>query len=90
MNSRGQYAKRDIVQFVPMNKFAKLSELSKETLVEVPDQFLSYVRAHGVPPIAKPQNVAMPQNQFAMTADELKQDTVCGGISIFVTLIGCI
>merc|ERR1719229_409473 len=75
MNSRGQYAKRDIVQFVPMNKFKKLSELSKETLVEVPDQFLSYVRAHGVVPIAKPQ-VMVQQNQFAMTAEELKQDTM--------------
>jgi len=76
MNSRGQYATRDIVQFVPMNKFKKLSELSKETLVEVPDQFLTYVRAHGVAPIPKPVNVQVPQNQFVMSAEEMKQDTM--------------
>jgi len=74
MNSKGEFAKRDIVQFVPMNKLQRLSELSKETLVEVPDQFLSYVRAHGVPPIAKPNNVAAAQ--FAMTAEELRADTM--------------
>merc|ERR1711971_1216087 len=73
MNSKGQYAKRDIVQFVPMNKFQRLSELSKETLMEIPDQFLSYVRAWNVKPIEKKQNVQV--NEFAMSADELKQDT---------------
>merc|ERR1712129_456366 len=73
MNSKGQYAKRDIVQFVPMNKFQRLSELSKETLMEIPDQFLSYVRAWNVKPIEKKRNVQV--NEFAMSADELKQDT---------------
>merc|ERR1712228_478305 len=73
MNSKGQVAQRDIVQFVPMNKFQRLSELSKETLVEIPDQFLSYVRARNISPIEKAQNVQM--NEFAMSADELKQDT---------------
>eukprot|EP01084_Bolivina_argentea_P026181 48631_1 len=73
MNSKGVYAERDIVQFVPMNKFDKLSDLSKETLMEIPDQFLSYVRTWNIPPIPKQQNVQA--NQFVMSADELKQDT---------------
>jgi len=73
MNSRGVKAERDIVQFVPMNKYQRLSELSKETLVEVPAQFLSYVRAWGIAPIPKKQNAQA--SEFAMSADELKQDT---------------
>merc|ERR1712083_493464 len=73
MNSKGQYAERDIVQFVPMNKYQRLSELSKETLVEIPDQFLSYVRAWGISPTEKQQNVQM--NDFAISEEELKQDT---------------
>ena len=55
MNSKGAYAQRDIVQFVPMNKFQRLSELSKETLMEIPDQFLSYVRSHDISPVQKPE-----------------------------------
>merc|ERR1712013_16402 len=56
-NSKGVKAERDIVQFVPMNKY----------------QFLSYVRAWGIAPIEKKENVQA--SEFAMTAEELKQDT---------------
>jgi hypothetical protein len=75
MNSKGQRSKRDIVQFVPMNKFHRLSDLSKETLIEIPDQFLSYVRAHSIAPKAK-SATTYNANQFAMTADQLHQQTL--------------
>jgi len=74
MDSRGVVAKRDIVQFVPMNKFQRLSELSKETLMEVPDQFLSYVRAWNISPIPKAENVEV--GSFVMSAEALRQDTM--------------
>ena len=72
MNSKGQYAKRDIVQFVPMNKYQSLSQLSKETLIEIPQQFLSYTRAHGIAPGQKRQ-VQANNNQFVVSENELKQ-----------------
>jgi len=50
-DSRGKVAKRDIVQFVPYNKYAHEPELlSRETLREVPRQFLNYVKLAGIRP----------------------------------------
>ncbi|ELT95706.1 hypothetical protein CAPTEDRAFT_3259 [Capitella teleta] len=56
LSSRGRYAERDIVQFVPFNDFIgpkygnNLSRsqalLAKEVLAEIPDQFLSYMKTH--------------------------------------------
>jgi hypothetical protein len=49
---------RDIVQFVPMNKFAHshISELAKEVLAEIPSQFMSFMKLKNItpnPPIQK-------------------------------------
>jgi len=45
---------RDIVQFVPFRKFAGNSqELAKETLAEIPAQFLTHMQAKHVNPNAK-------------------------------------
>jgi vacuolar-type H+-ATPase subunit F/Vma7 len=43
---------RDIVQFVPFSKFAgnHISMLAKETLAEVPSQFLGYMKSKGITP----------------------------------------
>eukprot|EP00475_Leptophrys_vorax_P019514 TRINITY_DN2671_c0_g1_i2.p1 TRINITY_DN2671_c0_g1~~TRINITY_DN2671_c0_g1_i2.p1 ORF type:complete len:241 (-),score=58.42 TRINITY_DN2671_c0_g1_i2:80-802(-) len=43
---------RDIVQFVPFSKFAgnHISMLAKETLAEVPGQFLSFMKGKGITP----------------------------------------
>eukprot|EP01083_Nonionella_stella_P029949 82269_1 len=71
-NSKGQYSKRDIVQFVPMNKYQNLSELSKQTLMEIPQQFISYTRAHGVVPGQK-QKAQANINAFQMSETEMKQ-----------------
>jgi len=72
MDSNGKYAKRDVVQFVPMNKYENnLNGLSKETLYEIPNQFLSYTRFHDIKPgkriIPKMQII---DNQFEINDDD--------------------
>lgn len=55
---KGHYAERDIVQFVPLNKFlAKNGEsiksqadLAKEVLAEIPEQITSYMKSRGFKP----------------------------------------
>ena len=56
----GKYAERDIVQFVPLNKFISKNgpamfinsqaDLAKEVLAEIPDQMTSYMRSKGFKP----------------------------------------
>eukprot|EP00484_Ammonia_sp_Unknown_P030953 CAMPEP_0197025690 /NCGR_PEP_ID=MMETSP1384-20130603/5939_1 /TAXON_ID=29189 /ORGANISM="Ammonia sp." /LENGTH=632 /DNA_ID=CAMNT_0042454251 /DNA_START=65 /DNA_END=1963 /DNA_ORIENTATION=+ len=70
MNSKGVYAKRDIVQFVPLRKYQNLSMLSKETLIEIPDQFLSYTKAHGIAPGQKQK---VQPHVFEVSGDDEKQ-----------------
>eukprot|EP00794_Sanderia_malayensis_P019198 gene19198-21120_t len=53
LSSNGKYAERDIVQFVPFNKFLGYngvmgSALAKEVLAEVPEQLCSYMKKHGL------------------------------------------
>ena len=49
----GRRMERDIVQFVPFRNFRKKpSLLAKETLEEIPGQFLSYMNLHGITPMA--------------------------------------
>ncbi len=73
MNSKGTYATRDIVQFVPMNAYRNLNKLSQETLMEIPAQFLSYTKAHNVKPGQK-QKVAVNDELFAMGDQEMKEE----------------
>lgn len=48
---RGQRCKRDLVQFVPYNKFkGNPSALAKEVLEELPDQLTQYYMAKGIKP----------------------------------------
>ncbi|XP_007941378.1 copine-8 [Orycteropus afer afer] len=62
VSSRGKYAERDIVQFVPFrdyidrsgNHILSMARLAKDVLAEIPEQFLSYMRAHGVKPSPAP------------------------------------
>lgn len=54
----GRYAERDIVQFVPLNKFLSKNglvvksqaDLAREVLAEVPDQLTSFMRSRGFKP----------------------------------------
>ena len=63
LSSRGRYAERDIVQFVPFRDFLNTqggggpvdyvqsqARLAKEVLEEVPEQFLSFMKKKGVKP----------------------------------------
>jgi len=50
-SSTGQRAYRDIVQFVPYRKFNSPELLAKETLQEVPHQFLSFTKLKNVKPL---------------------------------------
>jgi hypothetical protein len=56
-DSKGNTAVRDIVQFVPFRKYGvgRFSELAKEVLAEIPDQFLGYMTAMGLVPNAARQ-----------------------------------
>uniref|UniRef100_A0A8D2C5M9 Copine 8 n=1 Tax=Sus scrofa TaxID=9823 RepID=A0A8D2C5M9_PIG len=62
VSSRGRYAERDIVQFVPFrdyvdrsgNHILSMARLAKDVLAEIPEQFLSYMRARGIKPSPAP------------------------------------
>ncbi|PSN50087.1 Copine-8 [Blattella germanica] len=66
LSAGGQRAARDIVQFVPFNKFltsgdprtAKL-RLAKEVLAEVPRQFVSYMKSNNIVPKPAQQNICI-------------------------------
>ncbi len=56
-SSDGQYASRDIVQFVPFNQFKNNeARLTKETLAEIPMQLTSYMSSRNIRPSAALQN----------------------------------
>uniref|UniRef100_A0AAY4E5H3 C2 domain-containing protein n=1 Tax=Denticeps clupeoides TaxID=299321 RepID=A0AAY4E5H3_9TELE len=58
VSSRGRYAERDIVQFVPFrdyidrsgNQVLSMARLAKDVLAEIPDQLLSYMKSRGIEP----------------------------------------
>ncbi|XP_032895492.1 copine-8 isoform X1 [Amblyraja radiata] len=62
ISSRGRYAERDIVQFVPFrdyvdrtgNHVLSMARLAKDVLAEIPEQFLSYMKARGIKPSPAP------------------------------------
>jgi len=58
-DGRGRKAQGDIVQFVPFRQFENMppGALAEETLKEVPDQFLSYMRRNGIDPLPKTQAI---------------------------------
>uniref|UniRef100_A0A8D2LKK9 Copine family member 9 n=1 Tax=Varanus komodoensis TaxID=61221 RepID=A0A8D2LKK9_VARKO len=64
VSSRGRYAERDIVQFVPFrdyvdhsgNHVLSMARLAKDVLAEIPEQLLSYMKTRDIKPLsAKPQ-----------------------------------
>eukprot|EP00730_Choanoeca_flexa_P007182 TRINITY_DN12293_c1_g1_i4.p1 TRINITY_DN12293_c1_g1~~TRINITY_DN12293_c1_g1_i4.p1 ORF type:complete len:533 (+),score=126.03 TRINITY_DN12293_c1_g1_i4:208-1806(+) len=50
LQSYGSVAQRDIVQFVPFRQYPNGQSLAQQVLAEVPSQFLSYMKAHGIQP----------------------------------------
>ncbi|XP_073448095.1 copine-9 [Aquarana catesbeiana] len=72
VSSRGRFAERDIVQFVPFrdyvdrsgNQVLSMARLAKDVLAEIPEQFLSYMKSREikprpVPPSAPIQNLPL-------------------------------
>ncbi|XP_075030578.1 copine-5 isoform X3 [Calonectris borealis] len=62
ISSRGKVAERDIVQFVPFRDYVdaggspvlSMARLAKDVLAEIPDQFISYMKAQGIKPQPAP------------------------------------
>lgn len=58
LSAEGRLAERDIVQFVPLNKFLSnngsyvksQADLAKEVLAEIPAQLTGFMKAHGIQP----------------------------------------
>ncbi|XP_033106485.1 copine-5-like [Anneissia japonica] len=84
LSYRGKNAERDIVQFVPLRDFvggvgssssAMLSQarLAKEVLAEVPDQFLSWMKKHGIKPNPSPPQQPNQQSHPAPTQQHKPQ-----------------
>uniref|UniRef100_A0A3B3XE63 C2 domain-containing protein n=1 Tax=Poecilia mexicana TaxID=48701 RepID=A0A3B3XE63_9TELE len=56
VSSRGRFAERDIVQFVPFrdyidrsgNQVLSMARLAKDVLAEIPDQLMSYMKSRGI------------------------------------------
>ncbi|ERE66967.1 copine-9-like protein [Cricetulus griseus] len=73
VSSRGRYAERDIVQFVPFrdyvdrsgNQVLSMARLAKDVLAEIPEQLLSYMRTRDIqprpPPPANPSTTPAPE-----------------------------
>nr|XP_058933650.1 copine-9 isoform X2 [Kogia breviceps] len=74
LSSRGRYAERDIVQFVPFrdyvdrsgNQVLSMARLAKDVLAEIPEQLLSYMRTRDIqprpPPPANPSPTPAPEH----------------------------
>nr|XP_008103759.2 PREDICTED: copine-9 isoform X2 [Anolis carolinensis] len=63
VSSRGRYAERDIVQFVPFrdyvdhsgNHVLSMARLAKDVLAEIPEQLLSYMKTRDIKPLSASQ-----------------------------------
>ncbi|XP_060775468.1 copine-9-like [Neoarius graeffei] len=69
VSSRGRFAERDIVQFVPFrdyidrsgNQILSMARLAKDVLAEIPDQLLSFMKSRGIEPRPAPPAASMPK-----------------------------
>lgn len=66
LHQGGVRAARDIVQFVPFNKFLAMSEphtarirLAREVLAEIPTQFIGYMKSNNICPKPALGNVTL-------------------------------
>ncbi|XP_053355284.1 copine-9-like [Clarias gariepinus] len=68
VSSRGRFAERDIVQFVPFrdyidrsgNQILSMARLAKDVLAEIPDQLLSFMKSKEIEPRPAPPAASMP------------------------------
>lgn len=82
LSAEGRYAERDIVQFVPLNKFLtkngnvsnvkSQADLAKEVLAEVPEQLTSFMKSRGIKPQnASSQNIPPDSSAIMPTAPKI-------------------
>lgn len=72
----GRYAERDIVQFVPLNKFLSKdgpfvksqADLAKEVLAEIPEQLTSFMKSRGIKPQMAPADQPPDTSRIMPTA----------------------
>ncbi|XP_066554476.1 copine-9 [Amia ocellicauda] len=72
VSSRGRFAERDIVQFVPFrdyidrsgNQVLSMARLAKDVLAEIPEQLLSFMKSRGIEP--RPALAASTQHSLHM------------------------
>lgn len=76
LSSGGVRAARDIVQFVPFNKFSHIGDprtarlrLAREVLAEIPNQFIGYMKANNFQPQPAQANVTVlpPDPELVLT-----------------------
>ncbi|XP_061584711.1 copine-9-like isoform X2 [Cololabis saira] len=75
VSSRGRFAERDIVQFVPFrdymdrsgNQVLSMARLAKDVLAEIPDQLLSFMKSRGIEP-RPPLSAASERPSMSTTA----------------------
>ncbi|KAK1796517.1 hypothetical protein P4O66_009549, partial [Electrophorus voltai] len=68
VSSRGRFAERDIVQFVPFrdyidrsgNQILSMARLAKDVLAEIPEQLLSFMKSKGIEPRPAPPASCVP------------------------------
>ncbi|XP_017340153.1 copine-8 isoform X1 [Ictalurus punctatus] len=81
ISSRGRFAERDIVQFVPFrdyidprgNHILSMARLAKDVLAEIPDQFLHYMRTRGIKPSLTPSaHSSKPLTPLSHSAESLQ------------------
>ncbi|KAF5902587.1 copine-8-like [Clarias magur] len=81
ISSRGRFAERDIVQFVPFrdyidprgNHIQSMARLAKDVLAEIPDQFLYYMRTRGIKPNLTPSAYSSkPRTALSHSAESLQ------------------
>uniref|UniRef100_A0A6A7G4L2 Copine-3-like isoform X2 n=2 Tax=Hirondellea gigas TaxID=1518452 RepID=A0A6A7G4L2_9CRUS len=74
-SSNGRFAERDIVQFVPFRRFdgQQITRLSKETLAELPGQFLAYMRSKKISPLDPAVRIARMRAQQQQHMAQLPQ-----------------
>lgn len=63
LNSNGTKAERDNVQFVAFRQFSNVADLTAETLKEVPQQFLNFMKKRNISPLPPRAVVVAPSPQ---------------------------
>jgi hypothetical protein len=85
LDERVENSERDYVQFIEFNKCANSSELSAETLREIPDQLVDYFQKRGIVPLPTvkrdySQIMADPEEEeIDLTLDFGEEDIVVSG-----------